>query len=140
MPNSRVCVWVLCQRIALGCLNSAMQPHTFSWPICSTIHHSSSALKLGHVTAVGLDIYECESSYFSAVSSTTVISDDSFARPLPSTLCFSSFTAFVLNFAITFLSTPTITIWYIPVLAVNSGLEAFLSSVATPKDLNNQSQ
>ncbi|KIM40692.1 hypothetical protein M413DRAFT_72866 [Hebeloma cylindrosporum] len=31
-------------------------------------------------------------------------------------------------------------IWYIPVLAVNGGLEAFLSSVATPKDLNNQSR
>ena len=31
-------------------------------------------------------------------------------------------------------------IWYIPVLAVNGGLEAFLSSVATPKDLNSQSR
>ena len=31
-------------------------------------------------------------------------------------------------------------IWYIPVLAVNGGLEAFLSSVATPKDLNKQSR
>ncbi|KAF8894999.1 Rft protein-domain-containing protein [Gymnopilus junonius] len=31
-------------------------------------------------------------------------------------------------------------VWYIPVLAVNGGLEAFLSSVATPKDLNVQSR
>lgn len=31
-------------------------------------------------------------------------------------------------------------VWYIPVLAVNGGLEAFLSSVATPKDLNGQSR
>ena len=31
-------------------------------------------------------------------------------------------------------------LWYIPVLAVNGGLEAFLSSVATPQDLNNQSR
>jgi oligosaccharide translocation protein RFT1 len=31
-------------------------------------------------------------------------------------------------------------IWYIPVLAVNGGLEAFVSSVATPKDLNTQSR
>ena len=31
-------------------------------------------------------------------------------------------------------------IWYIPVLAVNGGLEAFHSSVATPKDLNAQSR
>ena len=30
-------------------------------------------------------------------------------------------------------------IWYIPVLALNGGLEAFLSSVASPKDLNEQS-
>lgn len=30
--------------------------------------------------------------------------------------------------------------WYIPVLALNGGLEAFLSSVATPKDLNRQSR
>ena len=31
-------------------------------------------------------------------------------------------------------------IWYIPVLAFNGALEAFLSSVATPHDLNNQSR
>ncbi|GLB44124.1 putative rft-1-domain-containing protein [Lyophyllum shimeji] len=31
-------------------------------------------------------------------------------------------------------------VWYIPVLAFNGGLEAFLSSVATPQDLNNQSR
>jgi oligosaccharide translocation protein RFT1 len=31
-------------------------------------------------------------------------------------------------------------VWYIPVLAVNGGLEAFLSSVATPDDLNKQSR
>ena len=31
-------------------------------------------------------------------------------------------------------------VWYIPVLAVNGGLEAFHSSVATPKDLNAQSR
>jgi oligosaccharide translocation protein RFT1 len=30
-------------------------------------------------------------------------------------------------------------VWYIPVLALNGGLEAFLSSVASPKDLNEQS-
>ncbi|KAG6824941.1 hypothetical protein H0H87_010709, partial [Tephrocybe sp. NHM501043] len=31
-------------------------------------------------------------------------------------------------------------VWYIPVLAFNGGLEAFLSSVATPQDLNRQSR
>jgi oligosaccharide translocation protein RFT1 len=31
-------------------------------------------------------------------------------------------------------------IWYIPVLAVNGGLEAFVSSVSIPKDLNRQSR
>lgn len=31
-------------------------------------------------------------------------------------------------------------VWYIPVLALNGGLEAFLSSVATPQDLNQQSR
>ncbi|KAF9561580.1 Rft-1-domain-containing protein [Agrocybe pediades] len=31
-------------------------------------------------------------------------------------------------------------VWYIPVLAVNGGLEAFLASVATSKDLNAQSR
>ncbi|KAF8966965.1 Rft protein-domain-containing protein [Flammula alnicola] len=31
-------------------------------------------------------------------------------------------------------------VWYIPVLAINGGLEAFLSSVATPQDLNQQSR
>ncbi|KAF5376097.1 hypothetical protein D9615_007755 [Tricholomella constricta] len=31
-------------------------------------------------------------------------------------------------------------VWYIPVLAFNGGLEAFLSSVATPRDLNAQSR
>jgi len=31
-------------------------------------------------------------------------------------------------------------IWYMPVLAVNGALEAFVSSVATPKDLNTQSR
>ncbi|KAF7305153.1 hypothetical protein MKEN_01230500 [Mycena kentingensis (nom. inval.)] len=30
-------------------------------------------------------------------------------------------------------------IWYIPVLALNGGLEAFISSVSTPRDLNRQS-
>ncbi|KIK09519.1 hypothetical protein K443DRAFT_644720 [Laccaria amethystina LaAM-08-1] len=40
-------------------------------------------------------------------------------------------------------SAPTVLaawIWYIPVLAFNGGLEAFLSSVATPADLNKQSR
>jgi len=40
------------------------------------------ALKSGHVGAVGLDVYERESSYFFADSSTKVITDDSFARLL----------------------------------------------------------
>jgi lactate dehydrogenase-like 2-hydroxyacid dehydrogenase len=40
------------------------------------------ALKSGHVSAVGLDVYERESSYFFADSSTKVIEDDSFARLL----------------------------------------------------------
>ena len=31
-------------------------------------------------------------------------------------------------------------IWYIPVLALNGGLEAFYSSVATPRDLRAQSR
>jgi oligosaccharide translocation protein RFT1 len=31
-------------------------------------------------------------------------------------------------------------IWYIPVLALNGGLEAFYSSVATPQDLRTQSR
>ncbi|KAF8885659.1 Rft protein-domain-containing protein [Infundibulicybe gibba] len=31
-------------------------------------------------------------------------------------------------------------VWYIPVLALNGGLEAFISSAATPKDLNSQSR
>ncbi|KDR74152.1 hypothetical protein GALMADRAFT_227845 [Galerina marginata CBS 339.88] len=31
-------------------------------------------------------------------------------------------------------------VWYIPVLAVNGGLEAFLSSVASPQELNSQSR
>lgn len=31
-------------------------------------------------------------------------------------------------------------IWYIPVLAINGGLEAFVSSAALPKDLNRQSR
>ena len=31
-------------------------------------------------------------------------------------------------------------IWYIPVLALNGGLEAFYSSVATPQDLHTQSR
>jgi oligosaccharide translocation protein RFT1 len=31
-------------------------------------------------------------------------------------------------------------VWYIPVLAFNGGLEAFVSSVATPQDLNEQSR
>jgi oligosaccharide translocation protein RFT1 len=30
-------------------------------------------------------------------------------------------------------------VWYIPVLAINGGLEAFVTSVATPQDLNAQS-
>ncbi len=41
-----------------------------------------SALKSGHVSAVGLDVYERESGYFFADSSTKVIADDSFARLL----------------------------------------------------------
>jgi len=40
------------------------------------------ALKSGHVAAVGLDVYERESSYFFADSSAKVIADDSFARLL----------------------------------------------------------
>lgn len=31
-------------------------------------------------------------------------------------------------------------IWYIPVLAVNGGLEAFIASVALTKDVNKQSR
>lgn len=31
-------------------------------------------------------------------------------------------------------------IWYIPVLAINGGLEAFVSSAAMPKDVNRQSR
>lgn len=31
-------------------------------------------------------------------------------------------------------------VWYIPVLAFNGGLEAFVSSAATPQDLNKQSR
>ena len=41
-----------------------------------------SALKSGHVSAVGLDVYERESSYFFADSSAKVIADDTFARLL----------------------------------------------------------
>ncbi|KAJ3515617.1 hypothetical protein NLJ89_g1648 [Agrocybe chaxingu] len=40
------------------------------------------ALKSGHVSAVGLDVYERESGYFFADSSAKVIADDSFARLL----------------------------------------------------------
>jgi len=40
------------------------------------------ALKSGHISAVGLDVYERESSYFFADSSAKVIADDSFARLL----------------------------------------------------------
>lgn len=40
------------------------------------------ALKSGHVAAVGLDVFERESSYFFADSSAKVITDDSFARLL----------------------------------------------------------
>ncbi|KAF9559787.1 hypothetical protein CPC08DRAFT_690693 [Agrocybe pediades] len=40
------------------------------------------ALKTGHVSAVGLDVYERESGYFFADSSEKVIADDSFARLL----------------------------------------------------------
>ncbi|RXW23211.1 hypothetical protein EST38_g2637 [Candolleomyces aberdarensis] len=40
------------------------------------------ALKTGHVLAVGLDVYERESSYFFADSSAKVIADDTFARLL----------------------------------------------------------
>lgn len=39
-------------------------------------------LKSGHIAAVGLDVYERESSYFFADSSAKVIDDDSFARLL----------------------------------------------------------
>ena len=39
-------------------------------------------MKTGHVSAVGLDVYERESNYFFADSSAKVISDDSFARLL----------------------------------------------------------
>ncbi|KAF9453683.1 hypothetical protein P691DRAFT_694283 [Macrolepiota fuliginosa MF-IS2] len=40
------------------------------------------ALKLGHVSAVGMDVYEKESAYFFADSSAKVIHDDVFARLL----------------------------------------------------------
>ncbi|KXN91962.1 hypothetical protein AN958_11022 [Leucoagaricus sp. SymC.cos] len=40
------------------------------------------ALKAGHVAAVGMDVYERESTYFFADSSTKVIHDDVFARLL----------------------------------------------------------
>jgi D-lactate dehydrogenase len=43
---------------------------------------SYSALKSGHIAAVGLDVYERESSYFFADSSAKVIADDTFARLL----------------------------------------------------------
>lgn len=39
-------------------------------------------LKSGHISAVGLDVYERESSYFFADSSAKVITDDTFARLL----------------------------------------------------------
>ena len=45
-------------------------------------NNTKSALKSGHVSAVGLDVYERESSYFFADSSAKVIADDSFARLL----------------------------------------------------------
>ena len=50
--------------------------YTFSDP------KTKSALKSGHVSAVGLDVYERESNYFFADSSAKVIADDSFARLL----------------------------------------------------------
>lgn len=40
------------------------------------------ALKSGHISAVGLDVYERESKYFFADSSSKVITDDTFARLL----------------------------------------------------------
>ncbi|KAF8814424.1 hypothetical protein BYT27DRAFT_7179476 [Phlegmacium glaucopus] len=40
------------------------------------------ALKTGHISAVGLDVYEKESNYFFADSSSKVIADDTFARLL----------------------------------------------------------
>ena len=39
-------------------------------------------MKSGHIAAVGLDVYEKESAYFFADSSTKVIADDNFARLL----------------------------------------------------------
>lgn len=46
------------------------------------IYSITRALKTGHVSAVGLDVYERESNYFFADSSAKVIADDSFARLL----------------------------------------------------------
>lgn len=43
---------------------------------------SHRGLKSGHISAVGLDVYERESSYFFADSSAKVITDDTFARLL----------------------------------------------------------
>jgi len=40
------------------------------------------ALKCGHIGAVGLDVYEKESAYFFADSSSKVIADDTIARLL----------------------------------------------------------
>jgi D-lactate dehydrogenase len=55
-------------------------------PLQSILHisdpNTKSALKSGHVSAVGLDVYERESNYFFADSSAKVIADDSFARLL----------------------------------------------------------
>jgi len=45
-------------------------------------HALIRALKSGHISAVGLDVFERESGYFFADSSAKVIADDSFARLL----------------------------------------------------------
>jgi len=47
-----------------------------------TVSHDDRALKSGHIGAVGLDVYERESAYFFADSSSKVIADDTFARLL----------------------------------------------------------
>jgi D-lactate dehydrogenase len=44
--------------------------------------NNDRALKTGHLGAVGLDVYENESAYFFADSSSKIICDDSFARLL----------------------------------------------------------
>lgn len=51
-------------------------------PVVFILNFYCSGLKTAHISAVGLDVYERESSYFFADSSAKVIDDDTFARLL----------------------------------------------------------